>query len=566
MGNAMSYKGKNYQLTFAEDRPFVFLDDGEGNQLAELFALSSVHSLNGRDDTTKVGSWQVESTSDETLYTLRAGSSVWEEKIYRFRCNPNRFVYETEVTGSGQLAEVNYFGGYYSASLRWGSGFFWSGPRFKRGFNPEPNTEEVNYFSPSEGSAIDLTGVPLPARGDWFFTPPPFCFSFEGESSWVGMGVEAKPGENRFTEFNYHAQQFGFHLSLSYEGATKVEDTYSLPAIGFDFAEDEYQVLEAHVKALEAAGSVPTSHKAEYPDWWFDPIFCGWGSQCYEAAKEKGHAPNYAKQSLYEQFMVTLDENQVQPGIVVLDDKWQATYGDNQVDEEKWPDLKGFIDKRHQEGQKVLLWLKAWDPEGVPAEECITNAAGLPLAIDPSNPDFEQRLRASVRRMISEEGYDADGFKIDFTARIPSGPSMNIHGDTWGLELMKQYLRILSEEAKTVKSDALIMSHTPHPYLNDVLDMIRLNDINVGKDINKAMIHRAKVAKAACPGAVIDTDNWPMTDKKAWRDYVRLQPELGVPSLYFASHIDATKESLDPEDYELVRASWDKARTKERSK
>ncbi|HEU5138349.1 MAG TPA: TIM-barrel domain-containing protein, partial [Bacillales bacterium] len=528
--------------------------------------LSSIHSLDGRDDTTKVGSWQVESTSDETVYTLRAESSVWEGKIYRFRCNPNRFVYETEVTGSGRLAEVNYFGGYYSTSLRWGSGFFWSGPRFKRGFNPEPNTEEVNYFSPLEGSAIDLTGVPLPARGDWFFTPPPFCFSFEGESAWVGMGVEAKPGENRFTEFNYHAQQFGFHLSLSYEGATKVEGTYSLPAIGFDFAEDEYQALEAHVKALEVAGYVPTSHKTEYPDWWFDPIFCGWGSQCYEAAKDEGHAPNYAKQSLYEEFMTTLDENQVQPGIVVLDDKWQAAYGDNQVDEKKWPDLKGFIDQRHQEGQKVLLWLKAWDPEGVPADECITNAAGLPLAIDPSNPDFEQRLRASVRRMISADGYDADGFKIDFTARIPSGPNMNIHGDIWGLELMKQYLRILSEESKKVKSDALIMSHTPHPYLNDVLDMIRLNDINVGKDINKAMIHRAKVAKAACPGAVIDTDNWPMTDKKAWRDYVHLQPELGVPSLYFASHIDATKESLDPEDYELVRESWDKARTKERSK
>ncbi|HEU5138837.1 MAG TPA: hypothetical protein VFT51_02610, partial [Bacillales bacterium] len=85
MEKPLSYKGKNYQLTFAEDRPFVFLEDEKGNQLAELFALSSIHSLDGRDDTTKVGSWQVESTSDETVYTLRAESSVWEGKIYRFR-------------------------------------------------------------------------------------------------------------------------------------------------------------------------------------------------------------------------------------------------------------------------------------------------------------------------------------------------------------------------------------------------------------------------------------------------------------------------------------------------
>lgn len=564
MKKPLVYKGENYQLTFETDRPFVFVKDKEGHLLAELFVLSSIHALEGRDDTVKIGVWEETRTSTETVFSLGAESSLWEGKTYRFRCSPERFTYEVDINGSGRLAEANYFGGYYSANLRWGSGFFWSGPRFKRGFNPEPNTEEVNYFSPESGSAIDLTGVPLPARGDWFFTPPPFCFSFEGENGWVGVGVEAKPGDNQYTEFNYHGGQFGFHLSLSYEGHTKVDGTYELPAIGFDFADNEYEALRAHVSALEEAENVPKSLNSEYPDWWFQPIFCGWGSQCYEASKEEGHAPNYAKQSLYEQFMRTLDENDVQPGIVVLDDKWQAAYGENEVDKKKWPNLRGFIDQRHEEGQKVLLWLKAWDPEGIPAEECIRNAAGLPVAIDPSHPGFEKRFRASVRRMLSAEGYDADGFKIDFTARIPSGPGMESHGDVWGLELMKQYLRILYEEAKSVKSDALVMSHTPHPYLNDVLDMIRLNDINVGKDINKAMIHRAKVAKAACPDAVIDTDNWPMTDKKAWQDYVRLQPELGVPSLYFASHIDATKEPLEAEDYELVRDTWKRAREKER--
>jgi hypothetical protein len=126
----------------------------------------------------------------------------------------------------------------------------------------------------------------------------------------------------------------------------------------------------------------------------------------------------------------------------------------------------------------------------------------------------------------------------------------------WGLELMRLYLCIIYDEAKKTKRDALVMAHTPHPYLADVLDMVRLNDINTGQDIGKAMTHRARVARIACPQAVVDTDNWPITDKAAWREYTRLQPELGVPSLYYASHIDSTLEPLEAADYQLIRETW----------
>src|SRR5690606_31690648 len=119
---------------------------------------------------------------------------------------------------------------------------------------------------------------------------------------------------------------------------------------------------------------------------------------------------------------------------------------------------------------------------------------------------YEARLRTAVRNMLSPDGYDADGFKIDFTARIPSGYGLRIHEEVWGLELMRRYLSIIYSEAKQTKPDALIIAHTPHPYLADVVDMIRLNDINMDKDVNRAMLHRAKVAMLACPEAIIDTD------------------------------------------------------------
>ena len=123
---------------------------------------------------------------------------------------------------------------------------------------------------------------------------------------------------------------------------------------------------------------------------------------------------------------------------------------------------------------------------------------------------------------------------------------------------MRKYLSVLHSEAKSIKSDALIMAHTPNPYLADVLDMIRLNDINIwpNKDINRAMRHRAKVAGVACPEAIIDTDNWPVIDRKSWREYLEIQAELGVPSLYAVTHIDSTQEPLEAEDYELIRQVW----------
>lgn len=561
--DAPRVSGNWYTLTWALDRPFIYLDDASGNRVAELFVPASVHTAHQQDDTTSIAAWQVTDQSAASI-TLAVDmmSTAWERKQVLVECTPDRFRFRLVVHGHGALTDVHYFGGYYSGHVRWGSGFFWSGQRFAQGFNPEPSGSEIYTFPAAGGSVIDMTGVPLPGRSDWFFTPPPFCFAFEHAGGWLGVGVEAQPGANRFTELRYQGQHGAFCLTLPYEGHTTVDGSYELPAIGFDVAASPYDAIARHVQVLAQRGAVDLAPDRDQPPWWHTPIYCGWGSQCYVAAEQGERAPDYARQELYDGFLATLAGHGLQPGVVVLDDKWQATYGDNRVDTTKWPDVRGFIDQRHAARQKVLLWLKAWDPEGLPASECVTNAAGLPVAVDPTNPAYERRLRESVRLMLGSDGYDADGFKIDFTARIPSGPGLRLHGDLWGLELMRRYLAIIHDEAHRVKPDALVMTHTPHPYLADVVDMIRLNDINTGTDVNRAMTHRATIAAIACPHAVIDTDNWPITDRAAWRDYVRLQPELGVPSLYYASHIDSTREPLTEDDYALIRAAWQQYRNK----
>jgi hypothetical protein len=96
--------------------------------------------------------------------------------------------------------------------------------------------------------------------------------------------------------------------------------------------------------------------------------------------------------------------------------------------------------------------------------------------------------------------------------------------------------------------------------LNDIPEVGHLTDPAVGGSIEAAMEPRARIAAIGCPDAPIDTDNWPVRDRASWREYVRLQPVLGVPALYFVDHIDRTQEPLEEEDYALLRETWERYR------
>ncbi len=102
-----------------------------------------------------------------------------------------------------------------------------------------------------------------------------------------------------------------------------------------------------------------------------------------------------------------------------------------------------------------------------------------------------------------------------------------------------------------------MITHTPHPSFADVTDMIRLNDM-FGGAIVPQMTFRAEVVRAALPELPIDTDDWRIPDKRQWREFLEVKPEIGVPSLYYATHLDATGEALDDDDYAALRRVWAK--------
>ncbi len=558
-GTEVRVAARAYSLLLRPDRPSARLEDATGHAWAELFLPWAADTAAGADSTSALGEPVRDELAGAVRISIPMSSHVWRSKTLILDCRQDEIEARLTVTGEGDLTDLHLFAGHFTGALRYGTGYFRSGAGFDRVFNPEPSRAELRTRPAWSSTAIDVMGTSVPGSEHWFATPAPFCYAVarSDHGPWLTMGLAVEPQQNTFTAFHYDGLDDSFGFRLAYEGQTRVNGEWTSPGLVLrPGAPDPYSGLELYALGLEKAGMVRCGRSDEGPLWWARPIFCGWGAQSHMAASIGTSAQEQSTQANYDRFLEALASNGLEPGTVVIDDKWQRTYGRGEVDPAKWPDLKGWIAKRHARGQRVLLWWKAWDPEGLESGHCVTDAAGRPVAADPSNRDYEALLRAWVRNALGRDGLDADGFKVDFTARTPSGPGLRRQGREWGVELLHRLLAILYEEAKATKPDALVMTHTPNPYFRDVTDMLRLNDVNLERPVVEQMRHRARIAELACPDALIDTDNWPMPNREAWRDYLAVQAELGVPSLYYATHVDTSGEELAAEDYAAVAAAW----------
>jgi hypothetical protein len=534
---------------------------------AAIRLLSAVDCLDGPDETLAV---QVNENRDDEGFltvTVEAESSRWRSRTTRLRCEADTITIDTTVSGTGRPTSVHLLGGW-----RPPSGFLPSGSWLRTILSPNPDHPSRLARPAVEPATIGVTGEGSePGVGHWLFTPAPWCFSVSREPAagptqlpdgdWMSMGIAAPIAAQTFTQLHYQPVTDGFSLRLDYEGHSQVDGEFVLPTVLLQFGPgDAYQAQSRYRAALRAGGLVPMAVKTTAP-WWREPIFCGWGAQDQESTVDT-KASELATQANYDRFLRTLEYHGVRPGTITVDDKWQQEYASCEPNQRRWPDLRGWIAGRHAAGQRVLLWWKAWDPEGAPARLCVRTPDGRPVALDPSHPDCRAFLSERVGRMHAADGLDADGLKIDFTARTPSGVNLSHHGPEWGAALLHRLLDTVYRAAKREKPDALIVTHTPNAAFADVTDMIRLNDARMLDapdptiDLVQHMTYRATVVAAACPELPIDTDGWSVESREQWRAYLAVQARLGVPSLYYADRVGDLAESLTAEDYQALRQSW----------
>lgn len=570
-----------YRLTVDPDGLTARLHDASSAHPLELRLPGALDRTGARDDTLSTEPPLLTTTADGPAVTVRRRSTAWDSAETRVLCTPDGPEITCTVHGTGRLDEVHLLA-LRSALPGRGTGLRPGGHDWRTLFTPNPGPPRRLLRGAGESSVLGACGDARPGRGHWFFTPAPLCLALTttayaddtdpGEArppgGWHTLGLGAPVRDLTFTTATYVPSDQGFHLTLAYEGHTRVDGTFTTPALLVSPGHrDPYTGLRAHRAWLEHHGWAPPADPApERPDWWTEPMFCGWGAQMARARDTGRPAPALATRDEYDTHLAHLERHGLVPGTIVVDDKWQRAYGRPDPDPDKWPDLPGWIAGRHARGQRVLLWWRAWSTEGVPDDWCVRTPDGHPVALDPGHPGARALLTDAITTLLDPDGHDADGLKIDFTADTPSGHHLTTHGDHWGIALLYDLLAVIHTAAKAAKPDALVITHTPHPAFAGVTDMIRLNDMLRLDDpdpyapVVPQMRHRAAVTAASCPHLPVDTDDWCPPDRAQWRAYNAVKTELGVPALYVSTHLDRTGEPLQDEDYAALRRQWSRWR------
>ena len=132
-------------------------------------------------------------------------------------------------------------------------------------------------------------------------------------------------------------------------------------------------------------------------------------------------------------------DNGLPPGVLMIDDTWQAGYGDWRFEPTRFKDPKGMMDKLHAQGFKVILWMCPWVSMDIPAFRRIAwgtnpnDVKGYPTKggflmdgtkpaatrwwngysalLDLTHPNAQSWFKEQLDGLVRDFG--ADGFKFD---------------------------------------------------------------------------------------------------------------------------------------------------------
>ncbi len=528
--------------------------------LLEAYVLSNADTINKIDDN-KIENIFI----DNFNIIVNFDSSSWKNEKIVIHFNESYIVFSLIVEGTSKITNVRYFNiidGYKK----------YIAPRFDWSTFPViKNIDENDILSCQQ-----------------WLSPPPFTMVLTDNNDYQALGVMAKKGEN-----NFERVEIGRQIKLCFEGHLEVDNCeYELPSLVLSPRSNNLEkALSNYVDILKENKCIDTIDNKIIPAWWNKPIFCGWGQMRYDYRRDHdGHengnfvnVTDYCSQNRYCEYVNDLESNDINPGTIIIDMGWAKNAALGKEDLDKWPNLKDFIKKEHDKGRHVLLWYSPLISQGLNDDCCLT-LYGRAVAPDPTNEKYVQILRDEITYMLKE--LDADGFKIDFTQNTPSEEDIfttyinsfwgliNENNEkhlykkrterkelikvskknVWGVELLKLYIENIYKIMKDVKKDSLLITHTCNPYFSDVVDMLRLNDLDGESDaVLEIMKGRAMLARISCDKWLIDTDNDLMVDLNHWRDYITIQAKLGIPDTYYTNHIAMSFEKLTKDDYSLLK-------------
>lgn len=563
-----SITATSYSLAVDENHISVILAGEEVANLHPASAVDTVTEDNGefteKGDIPKMVSYTHGNTDGGYTFIWTAKSSQWDKTEYILTAKESHFEYNVRVTGRGRVDKVKYFSGDVSDCAKI------STYEFDTGFTPIPTVNGAQQCTFSAQNDFDEFS---------FLTVPPmfvYCFDICGMAPKLAFGLVAERGEHNFTKFAY-ATRFmaggfdkGFYLWTDQDGHTRVDGTWTTPTVIVYGAPDRMESLRFYSDYYFATGRADAKKAEKKPRFWYGPMACGWVEQ--EAQVQKGiytlkenqGVGDAACQPVYDHFCAELERRDLHPQILIIDDKWQTKYGSAEVDTEKWPDLRGWIDEKlEKKGIRTMLWYRLWDADGVPEEMTMYDEKGEynkhnnRRTIDPTNPKYREFVRKQIHRLISsDEGcVNAFGFKLDYAFVQPTGRRADSYSGAYGVELFYEYVKLIYECVKEAKPEAIVNASPCHPIFAAYVDHARLHDYYPWlRRCNEEFKFRRDLYVTAMPGVLVDTDGAAFRSHRDTMRYMKYAPEIGIPDLYCIS--DLPTITLTDEDWKTVANVW----------
>lgn len=151
-------------------------------------------------------------------------------------------------------------------------------------------------------------------------------------------------------------------------------------------------------------------------------------------------------QEAIERYAEDILKNGFPAGILMVDDNWQRYYGNFDFKAESFPDPKGMVERLHDKGFKVMLWISPFvspdSPEfrdlqargylirqkGSDRAAIVPWWNGYSACYDLTNPEAFDHLLQQLRRV--QEEYGVDGFKFDAGDTYFYDPATQSYADT----------------------------------------------------------------------------------------------------------------------------------------
>jgi transcriptional regulator with XRE-family HTH domain len=534
----------------------------EGQLMFRVPLVAGLSSPDAEETLTDIQAGEPEQSAGATRLRVTAVSSLWKDRRFEWAFYPDHIEFQQFATGERALERCYFFSNGISANWENGTspGVFANTTVYaRRYFSPNPNHGDQYYFTTSMPQSVGVLGETPgnaafhPEQMNGLFAPAPLFFAFERDGAWAGVGLGAKPGEYLFNSLEYSGSRYaGASFWVNYRGYKSASQGFASPLISIHFAHSEFDSLEKYVSWTDA-NHFGTQKRFPNARWHHLPVFCGWAEQTREAAVQKIPANRLADQKDYERWIAVLERRGLPFGTIVIDDKWQKGYGTFDVDERKWPDMKGFIDAQHAKGRHVVLWVPAFHAEGLPQALCVKLKDGC-IAGDVTNPKYEEFLRSRIRHLVADLG--ADGFKEDWLGGVANTGGLQMHAPLFGIEFVRRFQFILHDEAHKWKPDAFVETQTPNPLFRESSDVLRLNDIWYGaRDVPQMMRRRARISKIA-GWDLVDCDNASSTTLEEWWSYMQEQPSIGIPALYFVYRTESSMEEVPDSKWRQLAEIW----------